>query len=193
MCGSEDRTPLWRSTLPNPKSQIPNPPLSVPQVDLWAQHSECETDIHTALDAVLRESAFISGRFVRDFEAAFAQYCGVSHCIGVGNGTDALALALRAIGIGPGDGVVTVPFTFAATVEAICQVGARPLFADIEPSTYTMNVAALDTLLRREPRVKAILPVHLFGHPAAMDQICALAARTETYVIEDACQAHGAS
>jgi dTDP-4-amino-4,6-dideoxygalactose transaminase len=166
--------------------------LSIPQIDLWSQHHECELDIREALDAVVRESAFIAGRFVRDFEAAFAQYCGVSYCIGVGNGTDALALALRAVGVGPGDSVVTVPFTFAATVEAIWHVGARPLLVDIDPTTYTIDLAALSTLLQREPRVKAIIPVHLFGHPAAMDQICALAASVGAYVIEDACQAHGA-
>lgn len=166
--------------------------FSVPQVDLWSQHHECEADIRAAIDAVVGESAFISGRFVREFETAFAEYCGVRDCIGVGNGTDALALALRAVGVGAGDAVVTVPFTFAATVGAICQVGARPLFVDIEPRTYTMNVEALASLLQREPRVKAIIPVHLFGHPAAMDQICALAVRIGAYVIEDACQAHGA-
>lgn len=166
--------------------------LSVPQVDLRSQHDECEADIRVVFESVVDESAFISGRFVRDFEAAFAEYCGVRHCLGVGNGTDALALALRAVGVGPGDAVVTVPFTFMATAEAILHVGARPVFVDIEPTTYTMNVEALADLLQRELRVKAILPVHLFGHPAAMDQIVTLAQRFGAAVIEDACQAHGA-
>jgi dTDP-4-amino-4,6-dideoxygalactose transaminase len=178
--------------LPNPKSRTPQPTFPVPQVDLWPQHRECQADIRAAVEAVVGESAFISGRFVREFEEAFAEYCEVRQCVGVANGTDALALALRAVGVGPGDAVVTVPFTFAATVEAICQVGARPVFVDIEPKTYTMDVEALGALLRREPRVKAIMPVHLFGHPAAMGEIAVLAQRCGAYVIEDACQAHGA-
>lgn len=164
----------------------------VPQVDLWAQHHECEAEIREAVTAVVRESAFVFGRFVRDFEEAFAQYCGARHCVTVGNGTEALALALRAAGVGPGDKVVTVPLTFAATVEAICHVGARPLFVDIDERSFTMSDEHLEAVLAREAPVKAIVPVHLFGHPASMDRICALAARWGAAVIEDACQAHGA-
>lgn len=166
--------------------------LLVPQVDLRAQHQECETEIRGMLDAVLHESAFVFGRFVRDFEAAFAAYCGTPHCIGVGSGTDALGLALRALGVGAGDRVVTVPFTFAATVEAICQVGARPVLVDIDATTYTMSIEALEKTLAHTGPVKAIIPVHLFGHPADMERICALAVRVGAAVIEDACQAHGA-
>lgn len=164
----------------------------MPQTDLWAQHQECEAELRAVFDAVLHESAFVHGRFVEDFEQAFARYCGARYCIGVGNGTDALALALRAAGVGPGDAVATVPFTFAATVEAICHVGARPLLVDIDPVTYTMSPLALEQTLVRAEAVKAILPVHLFGYPAAMDRICTLAADVGAVVIEDACQAHGA-
>jgi dTDP-4-amino-4,6-dideoxygalactose transaminase len=166
--------------------------LQVPQIDLQAQHEECEAELKAALDAVLRESAFVHGRFVREFEDAFAAYCETRFCLGVANGTDALALALRAAGVGQGDTVVTAPFTFAATVEAIYHVGARPAFVDIDPRTYTMDPAALETLLNRCGSVKAILPVHLFGQPANMDQIQNLAALAGAVVIEDACQAHGA-
>jgi dTDP-4-amino-4,6-dideoxygalactose transaminase len=148
--------------------------------------------LQAALDAVLYESAFVQGRFVREFEDAFAAYCGTRFCLGVANGTDALALALRAAGVGQGDTVVTAPFTFAATVEAICHVGARPAFVDIDPQRYTMDPAALEALLSRCRSVKAILPVHLFGHPVDMDQIQNLAIRGGAVVIEDACQAHGA-
>jgi dTDP-4-amino-4,6-dideoxygalactose transaminase len=141
---------------------------------------------------VLRESAFVKGRFVREFEEAFAAYCETRFCLGVANGTDALALALRAAGVGQGHTVVTAPFTFAATVEAIYHVGARPAFVDIDPRTYTIDPTALEALLSRCGLVKAVLPVHLFGQPANMDQIQNLAARDGAVVIEDACQAHGA-
>jgi dTDP-4-amino-4,6-dideoxygalactose transaminase len=174
----------------NPQSASHN--LHVPQVDLWAQQQECAEEIRAVLDAVMRESAFIFGRFVREFADAFAHYCETRHCIGVGNGTDALTLALRAAGVGPGDKVVTVPFTFASTLAAICHVGARSLLVDIDSETYTMSADALENLLRRERSIKAVLPVHLFGHPADMSRICALAADIGAVVIEDACQAHGA-
>lgn len=178
--------------MPSPKPQAPNPILHVPQIDLLAQHRECEIELQAALAEVLRESAFVHGRFVQAFEEAFAVYCDARFCIGVGNGTDALMLALRAAGVGPGDSVATVPFTFAATVEAICHVGARPLFVDLDPVSYTMDPAALHKLLRRSGPVKAVLPVHLFGHPVEMDEVRQLAADAGAVVIEDACQAHGA-
>lgn len=166
--------------------------LHVPQIDLSTQHQECEAELRAAFDTVLRESAFVHGRFVREFEEAFATYCEARFCIGVANGTDALALALRAAGVGQGDVVATAPFTFAATAEAICHVGARPLFVDIDPVSYAMDPAALQETLRINDNVKAILPVHLFGHPANMSQISEVAAHHGAMVIEDACQAHGA-
>jgi dTDP-4-amino-4,6-dideoxygalactose transaminase len=166
--------------------------LQVPQIDLSAQHHECRDELQAALAAVLRESAFVHGRFVREFEDAFAAYCDAGFCIGVGNGTDALMLALRAAGVGAGDEVVTVPFTFAATVEAICHIGARPLFVDVDPISFTLSPTALEDTLHRHESVKAILPVHVFGHPANMTKICEIATRHGAVVIEDACQAHGA-
>lgn len=169
-----------------------SPKPQVPQIDLAAQYQDCEAELKAALDAVLREAAFVKGRFVREFEDAFAAYCGTRFCLGVANGTDALALALRAAGVGEGDTVVTVPFTFAATAEAICHVGARPAFVDIDARTYTIDPAALEAFLSQCGPVKAILPVHLFGQPANMDRIQNLAARYGAVVIEDACQAHGA-
>lgn len=179
-------------SIPPSDPSPPAPPPRVPQVDLWAQHRECEAEIRDALTAVVRESAFVFGRFVRDFERAFAAYCGARCCVAVGNGTDALALTLRAVGVGPGDAVVTVPFTFAATVEAICQVGARPLFVDVDEASFTMSVEQLEVALRREGPVKAVIPVHLFGQPAPADRVGELAARWGAAVVEDACQAHGA-
>ncbi len=173
-------------------SSLPTPSLHVPQIDLSAQHRECEAALQAALVAVVRESAFVHGRFVREFEEAFAAYCEAQFCVGVGNGTDALMLSLRAAGVGQGDAVVTTPFTFAATAEAIGHVGARPLFVDIDPQSYAMDPLALEALLQRCQPVKAILPVHLFGHPADMKQIRGLAAQAGATVIEDACQAHGA-
>lgn len=172
--------------------QSPITTSHVSQIDLAAQHRECESELQAALTQVVHESAFVHGRFVHAFEEAFAAYCEARFCIGVGNGTDALMLALRAAGVGPGDAVATVPFTFAATVEAICHVGARPVFVDIDPDSFTMNPTALADVLKRSGPVKAILPVHLFGQPADMTQIQELAVRSGALVIEDACQAHGA-
>lgn len=180
------------SIVPSPKPQDPSSILHVPQIDLLAQHRECGVELQAAFAEVVNESAFVHGRFVQAFEEAFATYCEARFCIGVGNGTDALMLALRAAGVGPGDSVATVPFTFAATVEAICHVGARPVFVDIDPDSFTMSPIALEDVLRRSGPVKAILPVHLFGQPAEMTPIQQLAAHAGAVVIEDACQAHGA-
>ncbi len=132
------------------------------------------------------------GGAVASFEQAFAEAHGTRHCIGVGSGTDALHLALWAAGVGRGDEVITTPFTFIATVEAILLLGATPLFVDIDPETYTLDPAELDAFLLRpgSRRVRAIIPVHLYGLPAEMDAIGALARREGFAVIEDACQAH---
>jgi dTDP-4-amino-4,6-dideoxygalactose transaminase len=178
--------------VPSPTPQVVSPILQVPQIDLSAQHRECGVELQAAFAEVMNDSAFVHGRFVQAFEEAFASYCEARFCVGVGNGTDALMLALHAAGVGPGDSVVTVPFTFTATVEAICHVGARPVFVDIDPDSFTMNPVALAEVLRRSGPVKAILPVHLFGQPADMTQIQQLAVRAGAVVIEDACQAHGA-
>jgi dTDP-4-amino-4,6-dideoxygalactose transaminase len=143
-----------------------------------------------AFSRVIDGSAFAGGSFVAEFEVDFAAFCRSKHCIGVGNGTDALWLALLAIGVGPGDEVITVSATFIATAEAISYCGARPVFVDIDKETYTLDPTALEAAIT--PRTKAIIPVHLYGQMADMDAIMAIAGRHGLYVVEDACQAHGA-
>ncbi len=166
--------------------------MRIPQTDLAAQHHELRSEIDAAIGRVIASSAFIRGPELAAFEQEFAAYCEVPHAVGVANGTDALALALRAVGVGANDAVATVPFTFAATVEAICHVGAKPILVDIEPRTFTMDPEALRRVIRRHPRLRAIIPVHLYGQPAAMDDINACAKQIGAAVIEDAAQAHGA-
>ncbi|MEQ1945541.1 MAG: DegT/DnrJ/EryC1/StrS family aminotransferase [Bryobacteraceae bacterium] len=162
----------------------------IPLVDLQAQYQTIKDEIRVAIDAVLNSSQYVLGKQVADFERAFAQYCETSHCVGVNTGTSALHLALLAAGVGPGDEVVTVPFTFVATVAAICYTGARPVFVDIDPESFTMNPAQLEKAI--SPRTKVILPVHLYGQPADMDPIMEIARGRNLIVIEDAAQAHGA-
>lgn len=163
----------------------------VPFLDLQAHHAPIRAELIAAFEAVLDSSAFASGPFVQRFEKDFAAYCGVKHCVAVGNGTDALWLALLALGVGPGDEVITVPMTFMATAEAITYTGARPLFVDIEPDTYTMDPRQLERAIT--PRTRAIIPVHLYGQMADMEPILAIANRHGIPVVEDACQAHGAT
>lgn len=164
--------------------------MTVPFLDLRAQHEPLRHEFLAAIDAVIRDSAFAGGPYVSKFEGEFAEFCGVPHAIGVGNGTDALWLALLALGLGNGDEVITVPNTFMATAEAISFCGAKPVFVDIEPATYTMDPAQLERAIT--PRTKAIIPVHLFGQVADMEPILEIACRHGLPVIEDACQAHGA-
>ncbi|MER3420884.1 MAG: erythromycin biosynthesis sensory transduction protein eryC1 [Chloroflexota bacterium] len=180
----------------------------VPFVDLRAQHAELRAAIEQAFARALDESDFVGGPTVAAFEEAFARFCGVRAAVGVASGTDALELALRALGVGPGDVVVTVPNTFVATVEAFHHLGAQPRFVDIDPATYTMDPELLRAYLvercvrdgagvTRERgtglRVAAVIPVHLYGLPADMAPILAVAAESDIPVIEDACQAHGAA
>ena len=162
----------------------------IPQVDLKPQHALLADEILAAAREILQESSFIGGRHLEAFEREWAHYCGTREAVGVSSGTDALLLALLAAGVGPGDEVVTVPFTFAATVEAVIQTGARPVLVDVDPTTYTMDVSKLERSIGS--RTKVILPVHLYGHPADMDAILAVAERRGLLVIEDAAQAHGA-
>jgi dTDP-4-amino-4,6-dideoxygalactose transaminase len=165
--------------------------MKVPFLDLKAHHAPMREQLDAAIAEVMDAGAFAGGPFVAKFEKEFAAYCGAAHAIGVGNGTDALWFALLASGLGPNDEVITIPSTFMATAEAISFCGAKPVFVDIEESTYTMDPALLEKAIT--PRTKAILPVHLFGQCADMDPILEIAARHGLPVIEDACQAHGAT
>ena len=173
--------------------------MQVPFLNLKAQYESIKDEINDAIQQVLDSCAFAGGPFVEAFEKQFAEFCGCDHCIGVGSGTEALWLALLALGVGPGDEVITVPNTFIATAEAISFCGATPVFVDIDEKTYTMDPQKLEDYLQtlnREPgtvnRPKAIIPVHLYGQTADMDPIMAIARQHGLYVIEDACQAHGA-
>jgi dTDP-4-amino-4,6-dideoxygalactose transaminase len=162
----------------------------IPYLDLRAQYHSIKEEIDPAVLGVLESTQFILGKEVAAFEEEFAAYCGVRHAIGVNSGTSALHLALLAAGIGPGDEVITVPFTFVATVAAIHYAGARPVFVDIDPATFTMDAGRLEQAITE--RTKAILPVHLYGQAADMDPILEIAGRHGVPVIEDAAQAHGA-
>jgi dTDP-4-amino-4,6-dideoxygalactose transaminase len=165
--------------------------IKVPFLDLWSQHLPLMGEFNEAIREVIESSAFAGGSFVTAFEQDFAAYCNVPHAIGVGSGTEALWLSLLACGVGSGDEVITVPSTFMATAEAITHCGARPVFVDVDEQTYTMNPDALKSALTA--KTKAIIPVHLFGQPADMDPILEFGRKHGLYVIEDACQAHGAT
>lgn len=162
----------------------------VPFVDLKSQYRSIKDEIDGAVLSVLESAQFILGSEVASFENEFASYNGVQHAVGLNSGTSALHLALLAAGIGPEDEVVTVPFTFVATVAAICYAGAKPVFVDIARDSYTMDVSKIEAAITS--RTKAILPVHLYGQPADMDPILDIARRRNLLVIEDAAQAHGA-
>lgn len=164
--------------------------MQIPLVDLNAQYLSIKEEIDAAMAEVISKSAFIGGHYVKAFEAAFAEFCNVKHCVGVGNGTDALFIALKALGIGPGDEVITVANSFIATSEAITMTGARVVFIDINPDTYNIDVTKIEEKVTG--RTKAIIPVHLYGQPADMDPILEIAKRHNLKVVEDAAQAHGA-
>lgn len=167
--------------------------MPIPVIDLRAQHDAMRVEIEAAVRRVVDSSGFVGGTEAQAFEEEFAAYCEVPHAVGVANGTDALALALRALGVGRETAVAVPAFTFAATAEAVCHVGARPLFVDIDPRTFVLDPDALRRAVRAAPLpVKAIIPVHLYGHPAPMEEINALAAEIGAGVVEDAAQAHGA-
>ncbi len=164
--------------------------MSVPMVDLKVQYEAIREEIDRAVLDVLRSSAFILGPQGKALEQGIAAYHGVRHAAGVASGTDALHLALKAAGVGPGDEVITSPFTFIATAEAISYVGAVPVFADIRPDTF--NIDPEQAARRITKRTKALLPVHLYGHPADMDPLMDLARRHGLVVIEDCAQSFGA-
>jgi dTDP-4-amino-4,6-dideoxygalactose transaminase len=177
-------------------------------LDLVTPHVQLKEELHAVLEAALNTAGFIGGPEVQKFEEEFAKYCDAKYCVGVGSGTDALRFAFLAAGIGAGDVVVTVPHTFIATTEAISQSGAKPVFVDIDEATYNMDAAKLKAYLETQcdfdaaagvltdrksgGRVKAIVPVHIYGQMADMDAILELADRFGLIVVEDACQAHGA-
>jgi dTDP-4-amino-4,6-dideoxygalactose transaminase len=166
------------------------PPIKVPYLDLKAQYRSIKPEIDTAIARVLESSQFVLGSEVAAFEQDFAAYCGTSECIALNSGTSAIHLALLAAGVGPGDEVITVPFTFIASVSAVMYTGARPVLVDIDPRTFTMDPQTLEAAITL--RTKALLPVHLYGQTADMDPILDIARKHRLVVIEDAAQAHGA-
>ena len=163
--------------------------MNIPLVDLKAQYLSIKPEIDSAIQRVIDNTAFIMGREVAQFEEAFADFCGAKYAVGVSSGTGALFLALLAHGVGPGDEVITTPFTFFATGESISTVGATPVFVDIDPVTYNIDPNLIEAAIT--PRTRAIMPVHLYGQPADMDAINAIAEKHGLVVIEDAAQAHG--
>jgi dTDP-4-amino-4,6-dideoxygalactose transaminase len=189
--------------------------MPIPFLDLKTPHQELEEELVAVFRECLQNASFVGGGQVQGFEEEFAQFCETKYCVAVSSGTDALRFALIAAGIGSGDEVITVPNTFIATTEAISQTGAIPVFVDIDEKTYNMDPNKLEDYLKRRfnsntatlqhgntkltppasrltSRVKAVLPVHLYGQPADMDSILEIADRYGLIVIEDACQAHGA-
>jgi len=175
--------------------------MRIPILDLTRQYRSIRDEIDSAVLDVIRSGRYVLGPFVKDFEEKIAEYVGVKHAIGVASGTDALLLSLKALGIGPGDGVIVPSFTFFATAGVVHNVGATPIFADIDPETFNLDSESVRLLLtpHRGPRTsdcgpapKAIIPVHLYGQPADMDEIMQIAEEYDLYVIEDAAQAIGA-
>lgn len=165
--------------------------MKIPLVDLRAQYGTIQHEVMAAIEDVLADMQLFLGPQTQAFEQEFADYCGCRYGVGLSTGTDALALALRACNIGPGDEVITVANTFIATVEAIAIVGATPVFVDIDPATYLLDWRQLDQVLTS--RTRAILPVHLYGHPVEMRPVLDFAHTHGLRVIEDASQAHGAT
>jgi dTDP-4-amino-4,6-dideoxygalactose transaminase len=164
--------------------------MQIPLVDLQAQYNTIAGKVDAAVINVLRQGRYILGENVGTFEKEFAAYLGRKCAVGVASGTDALELALKSLGIGPGDEVITTPFTYIATVEAIISSGARPVLADISLDDYCIDPGKIAA--RITPRTKAIMPVHLYGHPCAMDEIMSLAKKHDIHVVEDCAQSIGA-
>ena len=164
--------------------------MSIPMVDLKIQYEEIKEEINSAVLGVIQNTTFILGPQGKSLEQAVASYHGVKHAVGVASGTDALHLALRAADIGPDDEVITTPFTFIATAEAISYVGAKPVFVDILPDTFNIDTAQIEKKITK--RTKAVLPVHLYGHAADMDPLMAIARTHGLKVIEDCAQSFGA-
>lgn len=167
--------------------------MKIALVDLQRQHAQLREEIDRAMEAVIRESAFIgnlNNPYVRRFEEEYASWLGIGHCVACGNGTDALEILIRSTGIGPGDEVIVPSLSWIATSEAVSNMGAVPVFVDITPDSYCIDATAIEA--RISPTTRAIIPVHLYGHPADMDSIMAIARKHDLIVIEDCAQAHGA-
>lgn len=164
--------------------------MKIPSFDLKRQYQNLKLEIDKAVQDVMKSGQFILGENVTLLESELANYCGTKYAIGVASGTDALLLSLRALGVGPGDEVITTPFTFFATAEVISNLGAKPVFVDIEPDTFNMNVGEIEKVITKNTKV--ILPVHIFGQMCDMDRLTEIKERYNLSVIEDACQAIGA-
>jgi dTDP-4-amino-4,6-dideoxygalactose transaminase len=171
--------------IPPRRSAVP-----VPLVDLRAQYATIRSEVEEAMTAVLERCDFVLGEAVERFEASFAAYCEVPHAVGVDSGISALELILRAWGIGPGDEVITAANSFIASASAVSFTGATPVLVDVDPDSYLMSTESVARAIT--PRTRAIMPVHLYGHPVDMDPLMALAESRGLLVVEDACQAHGA-
>ena len=162
--------------------------MNIPLVDLKAQYESIKDEIDLAIQNVINDTAFIGGKYVKQFEKEYAEAYGVKHVVGCANGTDAIYITLKALGIGIGDEVITTAFSWISTAEAITQTGADVVFVDIEGDYYNIDPTKIEEKIT--PKTKAILPVHLYGHPAYMDEIMAIAGKHNLYVVEDCAQAH---
>ncbi len=162
----------------------------IPILDLKRQYQNTKAEVDAALARVVESGWFMGGPEVKAFEQEFAAYCGAEHCVALANGTSALNLTLRAVGVEAGDEVITVAFTLSATLDAVVDLGATPVLVDVDPATYTLDPGLLEAKITS--RTKAVLPVHVYGHPADMDAVLSVAAARGLPVIADACEAHGA-
>jgi len=163
--------------------------MQIPFVDLRAQYESIKEEIDQAISDVILDSAFIGGKYIKTFERNYANYLGAKHCVGVGNGTDALFIALKVLGAGKGDEVITAANSFIATSEAITMTGAKVVFVDCDKNTYNIDVQKIEKAITN--KTKAIIPVHLYGQPADMDPIIEIAQKYNLYIVEDSAQAHG--
>ena len=162
--------------------------MKIPFVDLHAQYLSIKTEIYTAIAGVIAESSFIRGHQVDQFEQEFASVVGVKNCVSCANGTDALYIAMRGLGVKPGDEIITTAHSWISTSETITQAGGKVVFCDTDEETFTINPERIEAAIT--PRTVGIIPVHLYGQPAAMDPIMAIAAKHKLWVIEDCAQAH---
>jgi len=164
--------------------------MNIPLVDLKSQYKSIKEEIDNIIFEVIDSTAFIGGKYIKEFESAFAAFCNVKYCVGVGNGTDALFIALKTLGIGNGHEVITTANSFIATSEAITMTGAKVVFVDINPLTYNIDVEKIEEKITKN--TKSIIPIHLYGQPADMDPVITLSKKYNLKIVEDAAQAHGA-